>query len=91
MQFYYVGLTGIYFSLGTEHLVVADINCDDGASSMGSARSSCGALRLRFSMGLFLSKANKLCKHNNIQLFSACCVESFSLLDHICMLKGIRR
>ena len=84
-------MTSSHFYLGIEHLVVADINCDNGARSMGSARSSCGALRLRFSMGLFLSKANKLCEHNNIQLFSACCVESFSLLDHICMLKGIRR
>ena len=84
-------MTSSHFYLGIEHLVVADINCDNGARSMGSARSPCGALRLRFSMGLFLPKANKLCKHNNIQLLSACCVESFSLLDHICMLKGIRR
>ena len=58
MQFYYVGLTSIYFYLGIEHLVVANINCDNGASSMGSARSSCGALRHRFSMDLLLSKAN---------------------------------
>ena len=87
----YVGLTSIYFYLGIEHLVMADINYDNGTGSMGSARSPCGALRHKFSMDLLLSKANQLCKHNNLQLFSACCLEPFSLLDHICMLKRLRR
>ena len=81
----------MHFCLGIEHLALADINCDNGTSGMGSARSSCGALRHRISMDLLLSKANQLCKYNNLQLFSACCLESFPLLDHICMLKRLRR